>query len=61
MLLLSHLFGLVSFALMVESGSDTLRFGRMFLSGRGEAEAKMLQGKIMHLGVHLQALLRAKL
>ncbi len=51
----------VSFANVVESGADILRFGRLFLTARAESEAKMLQGKTMHVGVHVAALLRAKL
>lgn len=51
----------VSFANVVESGTDILRFGRQFLGSRAESEAKMLQGKTMHVGVHVAALLRAKL
>lgn len=51
----------VSFASVVESGTDILRFGRQFLGSRGEAEARVLQGKTMHVGVHVAALLRAKL
>ncbi len=53
----------LSFAPLAESGSDALRFARLFCGGggRGESEARVLQGKAMHFGVHLGALLRGKI